>query len=62
VPGAYADLVCHVVPELQRRGLYHLDYAGMTLRGDFGLPRRRSGRGSCRPRGRRRSDGCRAGE
>jgi hypothetical protein len=39
VPGAYTDLVCHVGPELQRRGLYHLDYAGMTLRENLGLPR-----------------------
>ena len=28
VPGAYADFVRHVVPELQRRGLYHKDYTG----------------------------------
>ncbi len=32
VPGSYADFVRHVVPELQRRGLYHKDYAGKTLR------------------------------
>jgi FMN-dependent oxidoreductase (nitrilotriacetate monooxygenase family) len=38
VPGAYADFVQHVVPELQRRGLYHLDYAGRTLRENLGLP------------------------
>jgi alkanesulfonate monooxygenase SsuD/methylene tetrahydromethanopterin reductase-like flavin-dependent oxidoreductase (luciferase family) len=39
VPGAYADFVTHVVPELQRRGLYHRDYAGPTLRDNLGLPR-----------------------
>ena len=39
VPGGYADFVSHVVPELQRRGLYHQDYAGMTLRENLGLPR-----------------------
>jgi alkanesulfonate monooxygenase SsuD/methylene tetrahydromethanopterin reductase-like flavin-dependent oxidoreductase (luciferase family) len=38
VPGAYADFVRHVVPELQRRGLYHKDYAGQTLRENLGLP------------------------
>jgi FMN-dependent oxidoreductase (nitrilotriacetate monooxygenase family) len=38
VPGAYADFVRFVVPELQRRGLYHLDYAGATLRDNLGLP------------------------
>ena len=27
VPGSYADFVRHVVPELQRRGLFHKDYA-----------------------------------
>jgi FMN-dependent oxidoreductase (nitrilotriacetate monooxygenase family) len=39
VPGAYADFVAHVVPELQRRGLFHQDYAGTTLRENLGLPR-----------------------
>ena len=39
VPGTYADFVQHVVPELQRRGLYHEDYAGPTLRETLGLPR-----------------------
>jgi FMN-dependent oxidoreductase (nitrilotriacetate monooxygenase family) len=33
---AFVDLV---VPELQRRGLHHRDYAGATLREHFGLPR-----------------------
>ena len=39
VPGSYADFVNHVVPELQRRGLFHRDYAGKTLRENLGLPR-----------------------
>jgi len=39
VPGAYADFVQHVVPELQRRGLFHKDYGGVTLRENLGLPR-----------------------
>ncbi len=39
VPGGYADFVRFVVPELQRRGLYHRDYAGATLRENLGLPR-----------------------
>src|SRR5262249_60524545 len=39
VPGAYADFVAYVVPELQRRGLYQKDYAGVTLRENLGLPR-----------------------
>ena len=38
VPGAYVDFVKHVVPELQKRGLYHKDYAGSTLRQNLGLP------------------------
>ncbi|MGH6989980.1 MAG: LLM class flavin-dependent oxidoreductase, partial [Stellaceae bacterium] len=43
IPGAYADFVRHVVPELQRRGLYHDDYAGPTLRDNLGLPPPRIG-------------------
>jgi alkanesulfonate monooxygenase SsuD/methylene tetrahydromethanopterin reductase-like flavin-dependent oxidoreductase (luciferase family) len=39
VPGAYEDFVRLVVPELQRRGIYHQDYAGPTLRETLGLPR-----------------------
>jgi FMN-dependent oxidoreductase (nitrilotriacetate monooxygenase family) len=38
VPGSYADFVKHVIPELQKRGLYHKDYAGTTLRQNLGLP------------------------
>jgi hypothetical protein len=39
VPGAYADFVRHVVPELQRRGLHQRDYTGATLRENLALPR-----------------------
>src|SRR5271165_3082642 len=39
VPGAYEDFVRLVVPELQRRGIYHQDYAGPTLRETLDLPR-----------------------
>ncbi|HEY4920036.1 MAG TPA: LLM class flavin-dependent oxidoreductase [Xanthobacteraceae bacterium] len=38
VPGAYEDFVRHVVPELQRRGLYRKEFAGTTLRENLGLP------------------------
>ena len=38
-PGAYEDFGRLVVPELQRRGLFHLDYAGATLRENLGLNR-----------------------
>ena len=38
VPGAYDDFVTHVIPELQKRGLFHKDYAGKTLRENLGLP------------------------
>jgi hypothetical protein len=38
VPGSYADFVRHIVPELQRRGLFHSEYAGKTLRENLGLP------------------------
>ena len=37
-PGSYEDVVHHVIPELQRRGLYHKDYAGTTLRENVGVP------------------------
>ncbi len=39
MPGAYESFVRLVVPELQRRGLYHKEYAGATLRENLGLPR-----------------------
>ena len=38
-PGAFAEFVDQVVPELQRRGLYHREYQGMTLRDHLGLAR-----------------------
>ncbi len=36
-PGAYEDFGRLVVPELQRRNLFHQDYAGTTLRENLGL-------------------------
>jgi FMN-dependent oxidoreductase (nitrilotriacetate monooxygenase family) len=36
-PGAFADFVDLVIPELQRRGLFRHDYEGTTLRDHFGL-------------------------
>ena len=39
VPGGYEEFVRYVVPELQRRGLFHNDYRGTTLRENLGLDR-----------------------
>ena len=39
MPGAYEDFARLVVPEPQRRGLFHREYAGPTLRENLGLPR-----------------------
>jgi alkanesulfonate monooxygenase SsuD/methylene tetrahydromethanopterin reductase-like flavin-dependent oxidoreductase (luciferase family) len=39
VPGSYEDFVALVVPELQRRGLFHREYPGSTLRENLRLPR-----------------------
>lgn len=39
LPGALDDFVEHVVPELQRRGLFRTDYTGTTLREHYGLAR-----------------------
>lgn len=39
VPGSYEDFARLVVPELQRRGLFHTDYAGSTLRENLGIAR-----------------------
>jgi len=39
VPGAYEEFSRLVVPELQRRGLHHMDYKGPTLRENLGLDR-----------------------
>jgi FMN-dependent oxidoreductase (nitrilotriacetate monooxygenase family) len=38
-PGAFAEFVDLVVPELQRRGLFRHEYRGTSLRGHFGLAR-----------------------
>jgi FMN-dependent oxidoreductase (nitrilotriacetate monooxygenase family) len=38
-PGAFADFVDLVVPELQRRGLFRREYQGTSLRDHFGLAR-----------------------
>jgi FMN-dependent oxidoreductase (nitrilotriacetate monooxygenase family) len=38
-PGAFADFVDLVVPELQRRGLFRREYRGTSLRDHFGLAR-----------------------
>jgi N-acetyl-S-(2-succino)cysteine monooxygenase len=38
-PGAFDDFVNLVVPELQRRGLFRMDYSGPTLRDHLGLQR-----------------------
>jgi alkanesulfonate monooxygenase SsuD/methylene tetrahydromethanopterin reductase-like flavin-dependent oxidoreductase (luciferase family) len=37
LPGAFEDFVRLMIPELQRRGLYHRDYEGLTLRKNLGL-------------------------
>jgi len=50
VPGSYADFVKHVVPELQRRGLFHRDYAGKTLRENLGLKQPPAGSWKAEPR------------
>ena len=38
-PGGVEDFVTHIVPELQRRGLFRKAYAGTMLRDHLGLPR-----------------------
>ena len=50
VPGSYADFVKHVVPELQRRGLFRKDYAGKTLRENLGLKHPAAGAWKTQPR------------
>lgn len=50
VPGSYADFVKHIVPELQRRGLFQKDYRGRTLRENLGLERPAAGAWKVRPR------------
>ena len=44
LPGGFEDFVELVVPELQRRGLFHREYAGATYRENLGLPRPANGR------------------
>ncbi len=39
LPGGIDDFVNHVVPVLQRRGLFRRDYETATLRGHLGLAR-----------------------
>jgi alkanesulfonate monooxygenase SsuD/methylene tetrahydromethanopterin reductase-like flavin-dependent oxidoreductase (luciferase family) len=36
LPGALDDFVEHVVPELQRRGVFRTEYEGSTLRENLG--------------------------
>ena len=42
LPGGLEDFVEHVVPILQRRGLFRTEYTATTLRGHYGLARRPS--------------------
>lgn len=37
-PSELEDVVNHLVPELQDRGIYPADYAGVSLRGNLGFP------------------------
>jgi alkanesulfonate monooxygenase SsuD/methylene tetrahydromethanopterin reductase-like flavin-dependent oxidoreductase (luciferase family) len=39
LPRGLDDFVDHVVPELQRRGIFRRAYEGKTLRENLGLPR-----------------------
>ena len=39
VPASYKDVVNKLIPELQRRGLFHTEYEGKTLRENLGLRR-----------------------
>jgi alkanesulfonate monooxygenase SsuD/methylene tetrahydromethanopterin reductase-like flavin-dependent oxidoreductase (luciferase family) len=50
VPGSYADVVQHIVPELQRRGLFQKEYRGKTLRENLGLKRPAAGDWKAQPR------------
>jgi FMN-dependent oxidoreductase (nitrilotriacetate monooxygenase family) len=42
LPGGFEDFVELVVPELQRRGLFHREYSGATYRENLGLARPQS--------------------
>ena len=39
LPGGLNDFIEHVIPELQRRGMFRTAYKGTTLRENLGLPR-----------------------
>ena len=39
LPGSMDDFIELVIPELQRRGLFHKDYGGATLRDNLGFDR-----------------------
>ena len=39
LPSGLVDFVEHVVPILQRRGVFRVEYEGRTLRDHYGLPR-----------------------
>jgi alkanesulfonate monooxygenase len=39
LPDGLHEFVATVIPELQRRGIFHRDYQGRTLRENLGLPR-----------------------
>lgn len=41
LPGGLEKFVEHVIPLLQRRGVFRIDYSGRTLRENYGLPFRR---------------------
>ena len=41
LPGGLEDVAFHVVPQLQRRGLFRTEYSGHTLRENLGLQRPR---------------------
>jgi hypothetical protein len=41
-PSGLSAFVEHVVPELQKRGLFRREYTGSTLREHYGVPRPRS--------------------
>ena len=44
LPGSLNDFVELVIPELQRRGLFRMEYEGRTLRENLGLPRPQNAR------------------
>jgi alkanesulfonate monooxygenase SsuD/methylene tetrahydromethanopterin reductase-like flavin-dependent oxidoreductase (luciferase family) len=44
LPSGFHQIRDLLVPELQRRGMFHLDYEGPTLRENLGLPSLTSGR------------------